>query len=157
MKHPWLVLDVGLVLLVISSHLLVWGAVAVARVLGISELMIGLTIIAAGTSLPELASAIASARKGQNDFVLGNIIGSNFFNTLAVVGLSGTICPFKEVSPHVLYRDLPVMVLLSLSIGIFGVNYRKPTAGGRISRWEGAVWLLAFLVYAILLVMQEIS
>ena len=156
MKHPWLVLDVGLVLLVISSHLLVWGAVAVARALGISELMIGLTIVAAGTSLPELASAIASARKGQNDFVLGNIIGSNFFNTLAVVGLSGTICPFKEVSPHVLYRDLPVMVLLSLSIGIFGVNYRKPAADGRISRCEGSVWLLVFLVYAILLIMQEI-
>ena len=77
--------------------------------------------------------------------------------SFAVVGLSGTICPFKEVSPHVLYRDLPVMVLLSLSIGIFGVNYRKPTADGRISRREGAVWLLAFWVYAILLVMQEIS
>lgn len=155
MKHPWIALDVGLVLLVASSHLLVWGSVAVARALGISELMIGLTIMAAGTSLPELASAIASARKNQNDFVLGNIIGSNFFNTLAVVGLSGTICPFKNISPHVLTRDLTVMVLLSLSIGIFGVNIRKPSASGQILRWEGALWLLAFAVYATLLIIQE--
>ena len=88
----------GLWLLAWSANLFVDGAEAVARSLGVSELLIGLTIVAAGTSLPELASAIASARKGQNDFVLGNIIGSNFFNTLAVVGLSGTICPFKDVS-----------------------------------------------------------
>ena len=154
-QHYWVALFGGLALLVASSHLLVWGAVSAARSLGVSELLIGLTIVAAGTSLPELASAIASARKGQNDFVLGNIIGSNFFNTLAVVGLSGTICPFKDVSPHVLSRDLPVMVLLSLSIGFFGINYRKPSGAGRIARLEGAAWLLVFVGYAALLIMQE--
>ncbi|MBR4616006.1 MAG: sodium:calcium antiporter, partial [Kiritimatiellae bacterium] len=156
-QHYWVALFGGLALLVASSHLLVWGAVSAARSLGVSELLIGLTIVAAGTSLPELASAIASARKGQNDFVLGNIIGSNFFNTLAVVGLSGTICPFKDVSPHVLSRDLPVMVLLSLSIGFFGINYRKPSGAGRIARLEGAAWLLVFVGYAALLIMQEVK
>ncbi len=137
MRHPWLASFGSLVLLVASSHLLVWGAVSTARSMGISELLIGLTVVAAGTSLPELASAIASAKKGQHDFVLGNIVGSNFFNTLAVVGLSGTICPFSDVSPHVLVRDLPVMVLLSLIIGFFGLNYRDSAATGRISRCEG--------------------
>ena len=155
-QHYWLALLGGLAVLVASSHLLVWGAVVVARSLGVSELLIGLTIVAAGTSLPELASAIASSRKGQNDFVLGNIIGSNFFNTLAVVGLSGTLCPFKDVSPHVFHRDFPVMVLLSLTIGLFGVNYKNPSAAGRITRLEGAVWLLVFLCYMTLLIEQEI-
>lgn len=155
--HPWLAVVIGLLLLVAASHLLVWGAVDFARALGVSELLIGLTIVAAGTSLPELASAIASARKGQNDFVLGNIIGSNFFNTLAVVGLSGAICPFKNVSPHVLSRDLPIMVALSLSIGFFGVNYRNPKAIGQISRREGGILVLVFCAYLILLIIQEVS
>jgi len=156
-QHYLLALFVGLAVLVASSHILVWGAVSAARSLGVSELLIGLTIVAAGTSLPELASAIASARKGQNDFVLGNIIGSNFFNTLAVVGLSGTICPFKDLSPHVLSRDLPVMVMLSLTIGFFGINYKNPYAAGRITRFEGAVWLLVFIGYMTLLIVQEIQ
>lgn len=77
---------VGLSVLVVSSHFLVWGAVDFAQMVGVSDLVIGLTIVAIGTSLPELASAIASARRGEHEFVLGNIIGSNFFNTLAVVG-----------------------------------------------------------------------
>ena len=119
-RHPCLALVGGLMLLVASSHILVWGAVGFARSFGVSELLIGLTVIAAGTSLPELASAIASARRGQNELTLGNIIGSNFFNALAVVGTSGAISPFRDVSPLVFTRDLPVMVLLTLSIGIFG-------------------------------------
>lgn len=92
-----LMLLVGLAGLVGSSHVLVWGAVDMARALGVSELLIGLTIIAVGTSLPELASAVVSARKGEHEFVLGNIIGSNLFNTLAVVGLAGSISPFKNI------------------------------------------------------------
>ena len=82
-------LVIGLAVLVASSHLLVWGAIDLARAMGVSELFIGLTVVAAGTSLPELASAVVSARKGQHEFVLGNIIGSNFFNALVVVGVSG--------------------------------------------------------------------
>ncbi len=155
MRHPVLAVIAGLSLLVLSSHLLLWGAVDIARVLGVSELMIGLTIIAAGTSLPELASAVVSARKGQHEFVLGNIIGSNFFNTLAVVGVSGTIAPFKNVSPNIMTRDLPVMLLLSLSIAFFGANYRKIKADGRITRVEGCIWIISFLVYTLFLIQQE--
>ena len=154
-RRPYLALVGGLALLVASSHVLVWGAVDLARSFGVSELLIGLTVIAAGTSLPELASAIASARRGQNELTLGNIIGSNFFNSLVVVGTSGAISPFRDVSPLVFTRDLPVMVLLTLSIGIFGVNFRNPRARGVITRPCGIIWLLAFLAYLILLVRQE--
>ena len=154
-RHPCLALVGGLMLLVASSHILVWGAVGLARSFGVSELLIGLTVIAAGTSLPELASAIASARRGQNELTLGNIIGSNFFNALAVVGTSGAISPFRDVSPLVFTRDLPVMVLLTLSIGIFGFNIRNQRSSGTISRPCGIVWLAAFLAYLILLIRQE--
>lgn len=154
-SHPWFWAICGLVLLILSSHLLVWGAVDLARQLGVSELMIGLTIVAAGTSLPELASAIVSARKGQHDFVLGNIVGSNFFNTLAVVGLSGTIQPFEIKSPHVLTRDLPVMILLSLTIAVFGCSRKIFKGEGRIGRIKGALWLLSFIAYMIIMAIQE--
>ena len=146
---------VGLVGLVGFSHILVWGAVDAARALGVSELLIGLTIIAAGTSLPELASAVVSARKGEHEFVLGNIIGSNIFNTLGVVGLAGTISPFKDVSPYILSRDLPTLVLLSLSIGLFGVNFKKWRQPGHIGRWKGALWVIAFAVYLGVMIYQE--
>ncbi len=98
-------LIVGLVLLVASSRILVWGAVEIARGFGISDLIIGLTIVAVGTSLPELASSIAAARKGEHDMAIGNVIGSNLFNTLAVVGIAGTIFPFS-VGPEVFSRDI---------------------------------------------------
>ena len=152
----WLCLFVGLSLLVGSSHILVWGSVDVARALGVSELLIGLTIVAGGTSLPELASAVASARRGEHEFVLGNIIGSNFFNTLAVVGLAGAISPFKNISPYIISRDMPVLVALSLSIGFFGFNRRNPRAGGTVGRLYGAIWLLAFLAYMGLTIAQEL-
>ncbi len=153
----WLLLFVGLALLVGSSHVLVWGCVDLARTMGVSELLIGLTIIAMGTSLPELASAVASARKGEHEFVLGNIVGSNFFNTLAVVGLAGTISPFKNVSPYLLSRDLPMMVLSSLSIAVFGVNYRKPREPKAVGRVAGAIWLLLFAAYTGLMLWQEVK
>ncbi len=146
---------VGLVGLVGFSHILVWGAVDLAREMGVSELLIGLTIIAAGTSLPELASAVVSARKGEHDFVLGNIIGSNIFNTLGVVGLAGTISPFKDTSPYILTRDLPTLVLLSLSIGFFGVNFKAWHQPGHIGRWKGALWVIAFAVYLGIMIYQE--
>ena len=146
---------VGLVGLVGFSHILVWGAVDVARALGVSELLIGLTIIAIGTSLPELASAVVSARKGESEFVLGNIIGSNIFNTLGVVGLAGTISPFKDVSPYILTRDLPTLVLLSLSIGFFGVNFKEWHKPGQIGRWKGGLWIFAFAVYLGIMLYQE--
>jgi cation:H+ antiporter len=153
-KHPVLWSLLGLILLVGSSHFLVWGAVDIARALGISELMVGLTIVAAGTSLPELASAIASARKGQNEFVMGNIVGSNFFNTLAVVGVSGLISPFSCNGGHVLSRDLWVMIMLSAMIAIFGCSFSRQK-GGVIGRAKGMVWIIIFLAYFALLFVQE--
>ena len=149
----WLL--IGLVGLVGSSHILVWGAVDMARAMGVSELLIGLTIIAAGTSLPELASAIVSARKGEHEFVVGNIIGSNIFNMLGVVGLAGSISPFKNISPYILTRDLPTLLLLSLSIAIFGINFRHIRQPGQIGRMKGIVWLLAFAAYLGIMLYQE--
>ncbi len=150
----WLV--VGLVLLVASSHLLVWGCVDFARdVLHVSDLMIGLTVVAAGTSLPELASAVASARRREHEFVIGNIVGSNLFNTLAVVGVAGTISPFRDFSRNIITRDLPTMALMSLILLAFGLNWRKPARAGRIHRFEGAIWILLFCAYLVLMVMQE--
>ncbi|MBO5775232.1 MAG: calcium/sodium antiporter [Kiritimatiellae bacterium] len=154
-RHPWLWTVIGLSLLIASSHFLVWGAVDIARSLGVSELMVGLTVVAAGTSLPELASAIVSARKGQNDFVLGNIVGSNFFNTLAVVGVSGLIRPFSCEGGYVLSRDLWTMVALSASIALFCCNFRKFKSPAVISLGKGTLWLIAFAIYLFFLFIQE--
>ena len=154
--REWIRLLIGLVALVGSSHVLVWGSVDFARdVLHVSDLLIGLTIVAVGTSLPELASAIVSARKGENEFVIGNIVGSNFFNTLGVVGLAGTISPFNGFSPYILSRDLPTMLVFSLSIAFFGVNIRHPREAGCVSRLKGVIWLLAFIAYLAVMILQE--
>lgn len=109
----WLI--TGLLLLVASSRVLVWGAVHLARDLGVSDIVTGLTIVALGTSLPELASSVAAIRKNENDIALGNIIGSNLFNTLAVVGIAAAIQPltFERI---IISRDLPVMALLTLTL-----------------------------------------
>lgn len=137
----WLV--VGLVLLIISSRILVWGAVDLATRFGVSDLVIGLTIVAIGTSLPELASSIISARKGEHDLALGNILGSNLFNTLAVVGIAGSIAPMA-VANEVLIRDIPVMVGLTLALFVLGYGFRGP---GRINRVEGVGLLAIFVGY----------
>ena len=113
----WLI--VGLLLLIVSSRILVWGAVGLALGFGVSDLIIGLTIVAVGTSLPELASSVIAARKGEHDIALGNILGSNLFKTLAVVGIAGTISPMA-VAPEVFYRDIAVMAALTLSLFILG-------------------------------------
>jgi len=112
-------LVIGLILLIASSRLLVWGAVVLARTFGVSDLLIGLTIVAIGTSLPELASSIIAARRGEHDIALGNIIGSNLFNTLAVVGIAGSIHPMS-FGPEVFSRDVLIMTLLTVSLFIIG-------------------------------------
>ena len=137
----WLV--AGLVLLIISSRILVWGAVEIAHAFGVSDLIIGLTIVAVGTSLPELASSIIAARKGEHDIALGNILGSNLFNTLAVVGIAGLISPMA-VGPEVFSRDILVMAALTVSLFVFGYGFRGP---GRINRIEGAVLLVCYIAY----------
>ncbi|PTB94688.1 calcium/sodium antiporter [Marinobacter sp. B9-2] len=141
----WLV--VGLLLLIVSSRILVWGAVDLATMFGISDLVIGLTIVAIGTSLPELASSIIAARKGEHDLALGNILGSNLFNTLAVVGIAGLIAPMS-VAPEVLTRDFPVMAALTLVLFAMCYGFRGP---GRINRLEGSALLLAFVAYTVYL------
>ncbi|MDY0213494.1 MAG: calcium/sodium antiporter [Desulfuromonadaceae bacterium] len=146
----WLI--VGLVMLVLSSRLLVWGAVEIARSFGVSDLIIGLTIIAIGTSLPELASSLIAARKGEHDIALGNVLGSNMFNTLAVVGIAGVIHPMTP-GPEVLERDMLVMTLLTVSLFILGYGFRKQR-GGRINRIEGALLLLTYVGYNLYLGMS---
>ena len=153
---------IGLAVLVVSSHFLVWGAVDFAKFLHVSDLVIGLTIIAAGTSRPELASAIASARRGEHEFVLGNIIGSNLFNMLAVVGIATVISPLvpgadgsPAFSPYILTRDLPLLTGLSLTILLFGLNLRHPRSPGRIGRPVAVLWLLVFVAYTIVMFLQE--
>ncbi len=156
--HEWLRLFAGLALLVLSSHVLVWGSVDFARdVLHVSDLMIGLTVVAVGTSLPELASAIASARKGESEFVVGNIVGSNFFNTLAVVGMAGTIAPVSDFSRYIIRRDLPMMFALTLLVALFGVNWRNLREPGCIGRWKGVALVAVFLVYFAVMVAQEMG
>ena len=134
----------GLVVLIASSRILVTGAVGIARGLGISDLLIGLTILAVGTSLPELAASVAAARKNEHDIALGNIIGANLFNTLAVVGIAGLIQP-TAVDRVVLFRDLPVMTALTVSLFLIGYGFRgRP---GRVNRWEGLALLLSYVGY----------
>ncbi len=142
----WLV--TGLILLIASSRLLVWGAVEIARSLGVDDLIIGLTIIAIGTSLPELASSILAARKGEHDIALGNVIGSNLFNTLAVVGLAGVIHPL-EVGPEVLTRDALVMGVMTCSLVVFGYGFRRT---GRLNRVEAGLLLAGYIAYTAYLV-----
>lgn len=138
----------GLTLLIVSSRILVWGAVFIAQSLGVSDLMIGLTVVAIGTSLPELASSLAATRKGEHDLALGNILGSNVFNTLAVVGIAGAIAPMT-IDSHLFTRDLPVMALLTLSLFIFGYGFRRQ---GRINRFEGAILLSVYIGYTFYLI-----
>lgn len=142
----------GLVILVFSSRILVTGAVDVAQGFGISDLLIGLTIVAAGTSLPELAASIAAARKNEHDIVLGNVIGANLFNTLAVIGIAGIIHPM-DVAPVVLYRDLPVMSGLTISLFFVGYGFRG--RGGRINRWEGLALLTVYVAYTAWLIVSQ--
>ena len=138
----------GLVLLVASSRLLVWGASNFALELGVSELIIGLTIIALGTSLPELAASIASLKKGKPDLAVGNVIGSNLFNSLAVVGLPALIMDFG-VEESARWRDLPVVIVLTLTLILMS---RFPSAPPRfLTRAKGIFLFLAFVIYQLYL------
>lgn len=138
----------GLTLLIVSSRILVWGAVELAQAFGVSDLIIGLTIVALGTSLPELASSVIATRKGEHDIALGNILGSNLFNTLAVVGIAGAIHPTR-IQPEVLHRDILVMSLLTVSLFAIGYRFKQP---GRINRLEGALLLTSFVGYTAYLI-----
>lgn len=137
----------GLIFLVISSRVLVWGGVEIATNLGVSDLIIGLTIVAIGTSLPELAASIAAVRKNEHDLALGNVIGSNMFNSTVVVGITGLISP-TALEPGILSRDIPVMVILTVALFVLGYNFRG-NKQGQINRFEGSLLLLAYVIYNI--------
>nr|CAA6799883.1 MAG: Inner membrane protein YrbG, predicted calcium/sodium:proton antiporter [uncultured Thiotrichaceae bacterium] len=141
----------GLVLLVISSKILVFGATDIAKFFGISDLVIGLTIVAIGTSLPELAASVSSARKGEVNLAVGNIIGSNLFNNLGVMGLAAILAPFSTPE-DVLARDLPIMLILTVLVVVFTFT---PPKRNIISRWEASVLLSIFLAYQLLLYYQS--
>lgn len=141
----WLV--AGLVLLTVSSKILVWGAVNIATELGVSELVIGLTIIAIGTSLPELAASITGALKNEHDIAIGNVIGSNLFNTLGVLAIPGLIAP-SALAEGILERDMPVVFILTIMLFVMAYGFRGQ---GRINRLEGGLLLSAFIAYQLLL------
>jgi cation:H+ antiporter len=139
---------VGLALLVLGSRWLVNSAVAFAQWLGVGELIVGLTIVAAGTSLPEVATSIMASLRGERDIAVGNIVGSNIFNILAVLGLSSLVAPDGvNVSPAALRFDLPVMVAVASACSpIF-------FTGNVITRWEGALFFGYYLAYTLYLIL----
>jgi len=139
----WLV--AGLALLVVSSKILVWGAVGVAQSFGVSDLIIGLTIVALGTSLPELAASIAAVKKGEHDLALGNVVGSNLFNTLAVIGIAAMVAPMENISPDIMGRDWPMM--LGITVLLFIMAYSWQGRKMSITRLEGFGLLALYLGY----------
>lgn len=140
----------GLVLLVTGSNFLVEGAVSLARALGLSELVIGLTVIAVGTSLPELATSILAAIRGERDIAVGNIVGSNIFNLLCVLGLASLVSPQAiGVAASALAFDFPVMIAVALAcLPIFFTGYS-------INRWEGLLFVAYYVAYTVYLVMAS--
>lgn len=138
----WLLLT--LALMIVSSRLLVWGATRIALELGVSELVVGLTVVAIGTSLPEVAACVASALKRHHDLVVGNVIGSNLFNMLAVLPIPGLLAP-GSIDPAAGARDFPVMLLLTLALGALLLWQRR----GAIGRLPGALLLLCYAGYLV--------
>ena len=135
----WLLLIVSLIILVSSARLVVWGGTRLALSFGVSDLIIGLTVVALGTSLPELAVSISSALKKQHQMVIGNIIGSNLFNTLGVLAIPGLILPF-QIPPEVMSRDFFFMLMFTLLVLILSMRLK-------ISRFGGFILLTALAIY----------
>ncbi|MEE8481734.1 MAG: calcium/sodium antiporter [Acidiferrobacterales bacterium] len=140
----------GLAVLLASSHLVVWAATSIARQAGISDLVIGLTIVAIGTSLPELATTVMSAIKKEHDIAIGTILGSNMFNLLIVLGLPGLLSP-HQLDANVITRDMPVMIALTLTLFVMSFGFGQK---GNVGRWKGAILLAAFVAYQWNLYMQ---
>jgi len=143
--------SIGLLLLLVSSKVVVWGSVEIAHRFGISDLVIGLTIIAIGTSLPELMAAIAGVVKGEHDLVIGNVIGSNIFNILAVLSMPALIQP-GVFSSEVLLRDFPIMLGFTVVMFLFAFGIRR---AGRVNRIEGTLLASGFFGYLYLLYLQS--
>lgn len=141
---------VGLLVLLLSSRLVVWGAIEIAQILGISDLVIGLTIVAIGTSLPELVASIVSVLKDEAELAIGNVVGSNMFNLLAVLSMPALIHP-HAFSSDILLRDLPVMFAFTVAMFVMAFGFRSQ---GRINRLEGALLGGGFCAYLYVLYIQ---
>jgi cation:H+ antiporter len=140
---------VGLALLIVGARWFVDGATELARAFGISELVIGLTIVAAGTSLPEVATSLIAAIRGERDIAVGNVVGSNIFNILAVLGLSAIVAPDRglPVAPGMIALDIPFMVAVAIAcLPVF-------ITGNTIARWEGAIFVLYYVAYTAYLIL----
>lgn len=147
-------LILGLSLLIASSRAIVWGAVELATLWGMSELLIGLTIVAIGTSLPELVASVAAARRGEHDMALGNVIGSNLFNTLGVVGLSAIIKPIQNIDPQIVSRDMLMVGLVTVLLFILAIiAFRRQ---GEMKHGSGVVLILTFIFYSVWLAKSAI-
>jgi cation:H+ antiporter len=144
-------LTVGLIVLPISSTFLVDGAITIARILHVTDTVIGLTIVALGTSLPELATAITAALHKEDDLAIGNIIGSNIFNLLGVLGIAAAINPV-HLLPIILARDFPAMFLMTGALYLMASDFHGP---GRIGRRSGSVLLMMFIGYIIMVWMSS--
>ncbi|MDQ6980275.1 MAG: calcium/sodium antiporter [Ghiorsea sp.] len=151
MKTSIMWLIIGLVVLIVSSRMMVWGAVEIATMLGVSDLVIGLTIIAIGTSLPELVASIASVLKNESELAVGNIIGSNIFNILAVLMMPALLSP-GTFDVAILERDMPIMFVFTVLLFAMAYGYKK---AGQITRWEGGILLSSFSAYLYLLYIQS--
>lgn len=137
----------GLVMLGVGTNWLVDGAVMIAQAMGVSELVIGLTIVAAGTSLPELATSVVAALRGQRDIAVGNVVGSNIFNILGILGMAAVIAPV-QVDAQLLSFDLPFMLAVALAcLPIF-------FTGGIIARWEGGLFFGYYIAYTVYLILD---
>jgi cation:H+ antiporter len=147
----WLV--IGLVTLLGGAELMVNGGIDVARRIGVSELVVGVTVVAVGTSLPELAVAIAGSLKGESDLVLGNVLGSNIFNVLAVIGIAGAIQP-HDFDDGVLTLHFALMSILTL--GVFLLAYNRRTRV-QLTRSSGGVLLATFLIYQVFVLWESLS
>ncbi|HMP78114.1 MAG TPA: sodium:calcium antiporter, partial [Pirellulaceae bacterium] len=147
--HHLALIVFGLVLLVFGARFLVSGAVDIARMLGATELIIGLTIVAAGTSLPEVITSVVASIRGQRDIAVGNIVGSNIFNLLCVMGLAASVSPQAiPISEQALWFDFPVMIAVSLvCLPIF--------FDGVIARWEGFLFLAYYVAYVTYLILDQ--
>ena len=146
----WLLLGLGVLL--VSAELLVWAATSIATTLGVSDMIIGLTIVAIGTSLPELAATVGSAIKGHSDIAIGNVVGSNILNILAVLSIPGLLGPtiIESVS---LWRDFGMMLAMTMLLGFFAYAMKSQKV---MTRFEGAVMLIAWTGYNFLLVQQAV-
>ena len=150
MAVVWLV--VGLAILLVGAKILVNGSVGIAQELGVSEVVIGVTIVAFGTSLPELAVSLASALKGEYGLAIGNIVGSNIFNLLAVIGVAATIQP-AALAPSVL--SLHIFVMVAFTLVLFAMTYDYD-GKGQLSRLEGTALLAAYIAYDAYVIAQNI-